>query len=159
MKTKYKQLDLFESSDPTKVDACVFELQNLMFSYKWVALLTEISIGKDNKAFIRLKAAAECLSKLCSILSPLSGKYRSTTSEAWKRMGTYDPYYAALEPRSPWDLHRVASDYKSRSKAILLRFKPILALGKQPAAQLLEEFNTLNEKIVFYFKKEYASEL
>lgn len=159
MKIKYKQLDLFEASSPAKVDSCVYEFQSLMFSYKWVALLTEISIGKDNKAFICLKATAETIAKLLALLSPHSGKYRSTNKEAWKRMGTYDPYYAALEPRSPYDLHRIASDYKSRCNSLILRFKPILAIGKTPVEELCHEIQALNDKIVYYFKQEYASEL
>lgn len=147
------QLSLFDDSYPQKVDKFVFEVQCLMGSYKWVALLVEIAKGPP-QAFECLKASALELAKLLAIYGPQSGKYRGTSREAWKKLGVYDPYYPALEPRSPQDLCRIARDYKSRSKAILLRFRGILDKGGKEVQTILKNFYDLNEKIVIYLGKD-----
>jgi len=151
----FKQLELFKKLDLTKVDRLVTELESLIYDYKYQALLIEISAGKD-KAFMWTLEAVRVLGDLAQLIAKDSPKYKSLSKDAWKRKTTYEPYYAALEPRSSIDLVQVCRNSKSRSKAILLRFKPILENFGTPAEQLLIEFDNTNQKILNVYKQEYG---
>ena len=152
---KEKQLTLFTPLDPIKVDRLVYELESMIYTYKHQALHTEISIGRT-KPFLNCLQIVDALAKLAALIARDSPKYKYVGLEGWQRKAVYEPYYAALEPRSPLGLYELASDNKSRSKVKQIRFKTILDYFGEDAKRLFDSFEKSNDKILYYLKTEYA---
>jgi hypothetical protein len=66
-------------------------------------------------------------------------KYSKKSRKFWEMLGAYDPIYCSLEPRSPERLVEIGADEESRSKAILLRSRGIVAPEIHPKIDILLE--------------------
>jgi len=141
-----KQLILFKGVDVKKLDSSLSELYDAIYATKTFALCIETTYGKS-PAFKLALSITEDLADLCSELSDLSLKYMAHTQAMWDKTSKYDPYYSALEPRSPSRLVEIASDYKSRSKVMLLRLRACLERGSITVPHQLEEINKKFDQI------------
>jgi hypothetical protein len=154
---KTNQLPLFDETRSIRIDELVFQLQNMVSNYKYTALLTEQNLGKDSPMFIYMKSAAKVLAELLPTLSWESNKYRHYTKGMWEKLGTYDPYYCPVQPRSISRLHEIARDYDRSSTSLLLRFKGILDSLSETTI-VIERFNAYKLKIDQSFKAQYHYE-
>lgn len=148
-----KQLLLFKNIDVKKLDSVLTELYHSVYAMKTFAMHQEIS-GSSKKAFNLTLELSRNFSELCSELSDLSLKYTHMTETEWMRAAVYNPYYAAVEPRSTLRLYEIALDYKSRSNAILLRLEAILRAGSLKVPKKVEEIRTNLKKVADYIKYE-----
>lgn len=149
------QLEIFKKIPTDKLDKLIFEVISQVSVYKHQALHIEISIGRE-RPFLFSVEAVRLYCELGQILSQDSPKYRHLKEKEWKSKSRYEPYYPALEPRSAFNLGLLSKDNKSRSKAMLLRFKGILDMYGQPVSQILEKIEKNDEKIYLELKKLYS---
>jgi len=133
-----KQLVMFKNIDVKKLDASLTELHNFMYAMKHFALVIETSFERG-RAFNLALESVRLSADILADLSDLSFKYQDHSRATWKRLSIYEPYYAALETRSPFRLYEIASDYKSRSNAILLRLEACLRAGAIRVPKQIDE--------------------
>lgn len=148
-----KQLILFKNIDVKKLDSTLTEINRSIYDMKYFALHQEIS-GTSKQAFNLTLELARNYAQLGHELSDLSLKFQHTTKKQWEGFAVYDPYYAALEPRSSFRLYDVARDYKSRSNAILLRLEACLKSGAIKVPAKVEEIRKNADKICKYLYDE-----
>ena len=141
-----KQLILFKGIDVKRLDSVLTELYNLIYATKTLALIIETTHWK-NKAFDTALLNVALIAELCSDLSDLSFKYMAHTEDMSRKSSSYNPYYSALEPRSPSRVVEIAFEYKSQSKAILLRLRACLEKGSIKIPYQVEEINKNFAKI------------
>jgi hypothetical protein len=153
---KSKQLEIFNKIPTDKLNQLIFEVLGRISVYKHQALHIEISIGRE-RPFMFSVEMVRLFCELGQILCQDSPKYRHLKEKEWKSKSRYEPYYAALEPRSAFNLGLLSKDNKSRSKAILLRFRGILDMYGEPVQQLLEKIDKNDEKIYLELKKIYST--
>lgn len=147
------QLMLFKNVDVKKLDTTLTELQWMIFSMKHLALNQEIS-GTSKRAFNLTLEVARNFAELCHELSDVSLKFIHMRKKDWDALAVYEPYYPALEPRSSFDLYKVALDYKSRCNALLLRLEAILKSGAIKVPRKTEEIRKNLDKVTQYLKYE-----
>ena len=148
-----KQLVLFKKVDARKLDSVLTELHNQIYALKHFALIIETSDSR-NRAFNLTLDAMRTTVDLCAGLSDTSLKYLHWKKNQWEKLKVYEPYYAALEPRSSFRLYEIASDYKSRSNAILLRLRACLRDSGIPVPKEADEITVLLTKITKQLKHE-----
>lgn len=141
-----KQLVMFKNVDVKRLDSILTELHNLIYAMKHFALIIEVSIGKGTPFNYTLEST-RTIADIIIELSDLSFKYQDNSPESWKRVIHYEPYYAALETRSPSRLYEIASDYKSSSNAILLRLEACLRAGAIKVPKEVGELRIIMDKI------------
>lgn len=115
------QILLFRNVDVKRLDSILTELSNMIYALKSFALLVEISQETKSTAHYALLDAVVDIAGICAELSDVSLQYLDVPKEEWKRKTVYDPYYAAIDQRSPRNLYEVSSDYKSRCNRLLMR--------------------------------------
>lgn len=148
-----KQLILFKNIDVKQLDGILTEISHKIYDMKHFALHQEIS-STSRKAFNLTLELARNFAELGAELSDLSFKYNHMGKKDWERLSVYNPYYPALEPRSSFRLLDVASNYKSRSNAILLRLEACLKSGAIKPPTKIEEIKKNLEKVCKYLKDE-----
>lgn len=151
--TNTKQLPLFTPSE--NIDKLVYELLGLVGTYKHQALHTEISVGRIRPFMLTLETV-RLACDLAAILAPDSPKYKYMKEKNWKDRAVYEPYYAALEPRSGYNLYTLAYNNKNSSKRILLRFRTIVEKYGEKALNIFDKLIENNDKTVLEFKKFYG---
>ncbi len=141
-----KQLVLFGGLDAKQMDTSLYELTTLIFDLKYLALVTELSVGR-NRIFDQCLDASLKVADLAAELSDLSLRFIDWTEIRWRKQCHYEPYYPALEPRSYPELYETALRYESGCNAILLRLGRCLEKGgiKRPKEfkNVVEAFKTI----------------
>lgn len=148
-----KQLVLFKNVDVKRLDSILTELEHMIYAMKHFALHQEISLGR-NKSFMWTLENAKVIAEVAESLCDLSFKYQDRGKEYWEKITVYQPYYPALEPRSPFILTDIARDYKSRCNAILLRLQGCLRPAGIAMPRKSNEIIKNLEKITDYLRHE-----
>jgi hypothetical protein len=139
------QLQLFKSINIRKLDSILTQYHHNIYAYKTLAYHIDISIGK-NRPFNMALECSWLASEVCEELEGVSLKYQESPIN-WKSILPYNPYYAAVEPRTHTSLYESTIDYKNRSKALLLLLEGCLkgsgiVVPKQ-AYKLTDKLNNL----------------
>jgi hypothetical protein len=140
------QTILFKNIDVKKLDDVLFELHNSIYAMKTLALRIETSTNIPNLHLLPIECGKE-IAALCKSISDLSLRYLDHPETYWDKVWVYNPYYAALEPRSLPDLYDLSRDYQSRLEAFLLRLEAILRNGSivmpKEIRRVREKFKTM----------------
>lgn len=120
---------MFKNINVKRLDSVLTELQSLILDCKYLALQLEMFLPDNQSAHFQAIETGRSVAQLIKSCQDLSIKYIDYAPDFWDKLAIYSPYYAALEPRSPFRLYEIAFQHKSRSNAILLRLEAILREG------------------------------